>query len=185
MKPNSSSTTRSSFVIGFMNLERRSSFFAESRSLTSVATLKKRTRFPCLHAANASPVARCVLLHPLKCPPRNQTVCVLYHSGEKRPLPHEDALQGQDHCESSRRDSVGAVGYPVPRTVLGECVHTANCLLPPTRALNREWSSTHSPSPPSDADAAHLHSPDRLVTAVCEWWLPSPLLSVRYESPLW
>src|SRR5207248_6124811 len=106
------------------------------------------------------------------------------HIGEKQSLPHEDALKGQGHCESSRHDSLGAVGYLLGKTVLGECVNTANCLLLPIRALNREWSSTHSPSPPCDADEAHLHSPGRLVIEVCEWWLPSPLLCVRYESPL-
>src|SRR5260221_7141157 len=152
---------------------------------TRSATVKKTTLIPCRIAATPRLTARCVLLHPSKCPPRNQTVCVSYHSGEKRLLPHEDALKGQDHYESNRRDSLGSVGYPAPKTVLGGCVNTANCLLLPIRALNREWSNTHSPSPPSDADEAHLHSPDHLVTAVCEWWLPSPLLCVRYESPLW
>src|SRR2546421_7160408 len=163
---------------------RRSSLTSCCTRSTRSATVKKTRLPPPMIAATPRLTARCVLLHPSKCPPRNQTVCVSYHSGEKRLLPHEDALKGQDHCESSRRDSLGSVGYLLRKTVRGECVNTANCLLLPIRALTREWSSTHSPSPPCDADEAHLHSPDHLVTEVCEWWLPSPLLYVRYESPL-
>src|SRR5439155_71419 len=59
MKPNSSSTTRSSFVSGLMNFERRNPSFAASKSFTRPATPKNRTFLPCLHAAKARPVAIC------------------------------------------------------------------------------------------------------------------------------
>src|SRR2546430_15467855 len=151
-----------------------------SGSLMAVSPTNQTSWFNFSCSSLPTCTASRVLLHPSKCPPRNETVCVSYHNGEKRLLPHEDALQGQDHCESSRHDSLEAGGYPLRKTVPGECVNTTSCPLRPIRALNREWSSTHSPSPPCDADEAHLHSPDHLVTAVCEWWLPSPLLCVRY-----
>src|SRR6266516_5515 len=125
MKPTSPRTIKSDLSSGALNLESCKLCCAASRSFTRAAALKKRTFLPCLQAAKASPVAMCVLLHPSKCPPRNQTVCVSYHSGEKRPLPHEDALQGRDHCESSRHDSWGGAGYPAPKTVPGECVNRA------------------------------------------------------------
>src|SRR2546421_12686469 len=122
---------------------RRSSLTSCCTRSTRSATVKKTRLPPPMIAATPRLTARCVLLHPLKCPPRNETVCVSYHSGEKRRLPYEDALQGRDHCESSRHDSWGGAGYPAPKTVPGECVNRANCHLLPIRALNREWSNTH------------------------------------------
>src|SRR5436190_13427805 len=69
MKPTSSRTIKSDRSSGALNLESCKFCCAASRSFTRAAALKKRTFLPCLQAAKASPVAMCVLPHPLKCLP--------------------------------------------------------------------------------------------------------------------
>src|SRR6266480_3369069 len=105
-----------------------------SGSLMAVSPTKQTSWFNFSCSSLPTCTASRVLLHPSKCPPRNQSVCVSYHSGEKQLLPREDALQERGHCESSRPDSWAGVGGPAPKNVPGECVNRANCLLLPIRA---------------------------------------------------
>src|SRR5579864_7785651 len=138
-----------------MNLERRNPSFAASKSLTRLATPKKRTFFPCLHAARARPMAIWVLVHPLQCPPRNQISGEWCHSAERLSPLGEVALRGQDHCGLSTPDSQGAALHLARSACPDKSAGRASHVQRPALGSSQESSSSHPAWRLCDADAGN------------------------------